>query len=192
MIEKLEQLTVDQFINLICGDSAVLVDNVDKISQEKVTAAIRNIVFEYRDIADPAGAKLYLSNMEELAKARISSAVFAICENLIGLNEHERVREVLIEYGINAKSMNNQRVTAEVKSRLERMKRTIKNIENEYRKENHETTDIRREFDAQTAAMMAHFKFHIDTSCMRACVYAHLVARYNREIKAQLVAIKGK
>lgn len=190
MIEKLEQLTIDQFINLICGDSAVLVDKVEKVPQEKVAAAIRNIVFEYRDIADPGGAKKYLSNIEELTKARISSAVFAMCENLIGLNEHERVREVLIEYGINAKSMNNQRVTAEVKSRLERTKRTIKNIENEYRNENHETTDIRREFDAQTAAMMAHFKFHIDTSCMRACVYAHLVARYNREIKAQLAAMK--
>ncbi len=115
-----------------------------------------------------------------------------MCQNLINLNEHARAREVLIEYGINAQNMKDQRVAAEVKSRLERAKSTIEKIENENRKDKSETINIRREFDSQTAAMMAYFKFQIDTSSMRASVYAHLVARHNREIKAQLAALKKK
>ncbi len=192
MIEKLEQLTIGQFVDLVCGDTSVLTSKREIVNEAVLVIAMRNIVFEYKEIVDNAGVKGYLSSVEELVKAKISVVVFQMCLNLVALSEHDRAREVLIEYGINANSMNDQRVTAEIKSRLERAKSTIAKIENENKKDTSESINIRREFDAQTAALMAHFKFQIDTSTMKATVYAHLVDRHNKEIKAQLAALKKK
>lgn len=192
MKETLNQLTIGQFIDLVCGDTTVLLGKHEIVSPNKVTIAMRNIVFEYKEIADLAGVKSYLSYIEELIKAKIAIVVFSMCKNLISLNELDRVREVLLEYGINAKTMTDQRVTAEVKSRLERAKSDVSKIENEKDDDMNEKVNIRRLFDEQTAALMAYFKFQIDTSTMRATVYAHLIARHNREIKAQLAAMKKK
>ena len=55
-----------------------------------------------------------------------------------------------------------------------------------------EREKIRAQFDAQTAAIMAHFKFQIDPATIKATLYANLVARHNREIKAQMAALKKK
>lgn len=192
MIEKLEQLTVEQFVDLICGNKNVLLGKHEVSGAAKLTEATRNIVLEYRMISDDAGAKAYLSNAEELVKAKIEVTIYTICCNLVKLGEHERVREVMIECGINAKTMTDQRVTAEVKSRLERARNSVKKIEKEAESDNVSLGDIRREFDAQTAQLTAYYKFQIDTATMKATVYAHLVARYNREIKAQLAAMKKK
>lgn len=88
--------------------------------------------------------------------------------------------------------MNDQRVTAEIKSRLERAKSTIEKIENESKKDKPGSINFRRVFDTQTAMLMAHFKFQIDTSTMKATVYAHLVDQHNREVKAMRAALKKK
>ncbi len=192
MIERLEQLTVCQFVDLICGDTSVLLGKREVINEAVLVVAMRNIVFEYKEIVDKAGISSYLSTIEELIKAKMSVAVFQMCQNLVSLNEHDRAREVLIEYGINANSMNDQRVTAEIKSRLERAKSTIEKIENESKKDKPGSINFRRVFDTQTAMLMAHFKFQIDTSTMKATVYAHLVDQHNREVKAMRAALQKK
>lgn len=190
MKETLEELTVCQFIELVCGNSSVLLDKHEFVSPNKLTIAMRNIVLEYREIADISGVKSYLSEIEELIKAKISVVIFAMCNNLVILKEHNRAREVMIEYGIKAESMTDLRVEAEVKSRLGRAKNTVSRIEKENQNETIETFNIRRAFDEQTAALMAYFKFQIDTSTMKATIYAHLIARHNKEIKAQKAAMK--
>lgn len=84
--------------------------------------------------------------------------------------------------------MTDQRVVAEVKSRLGRAKRDVAEIEQG--KEETPEVNIRREFDEQTAALIAYFKFQIDTETMKAPIYAHLVARYIRDLKVQKAALK--
>lgn len=192
MIERLEQLTVSQFVDLVCGDTSVLIGKREVVNEAVLVVAMRNIVFEYKEIVDKAGVSSYLSTIEELIKAKMSVVVFQMCRNLVSLNEHDRAREVLIEYGINANSMNDQRVTAEIKSRLERAKSTIEKIENESKKDKPGSINFRRVFDTQTAMLMAHFKFQIDTSTMKATVYAHLVDQHNREVKVMRAALKKK
>lgn len=192
MIERLEQLTVGQFVDLVCGDTSVLTSKREVANEAALIVAMRNIVFEYKEIVDKAGISSYLSTVEELVKAKMSIVVFQMCQNLVLLNEHDRAREVLVEYGINANSMNDQRVTAEIKSRLERAKSTIERIENESKNDKPGSINIRRIFDTQTAMLMAHFKFQIDTSTMKATVYAHLVDQHNREVKAMRAAFNKK
>lgn len=191
MIETLEQLTVAQFIELVCGNISVLAEKNEKISEEKATGIIHDIAFEYKQIADPAGAKSYISKAEELVKAKIEVALFSICNNLVRMNEYGRARDVINEYGIKATSMDDRRIAMEIKSRMERAEKTISRIEDENNRDR-ESLNIRRMFDEQTAALMAYFRFQIDITSMKATVYAHLIARHNREIKAKIAATKKR
>lgn len=191
MIETLEQLTVAQFIELVCGNINVLAEKNEKISEEKATGIIHNIAFEYKQIADPAGAKSYISKAEELVKAKIEVALFSICNNLVRMNEYGSARDVINEYGIKATSMDDRRIAMEIKSRMERAEKTISRIEDENNRDI-EPLNIRRMFDEQTAALMAYFRFQIDITSMKATVYAHLIARHNREIKAKIAAVKKR
>lgn len=190
MIERLDQLTIGQFIDLICGDSTVITGG-EEASGTQVAAAMRKIVLEYREIADPSGSKRFLGIIEDIAKSRITAEMFRICQTLVSLSQHARVREVLTEYGINAIAMTDERIEAEVASGFEKTRRTVEELEQEL-KDSPDQGDLRRDFDALTAILMAHFKFQIDTATMKATVYAHLVARQTAEIKAQIAASKKK
>lgn len=186
MIEHLRELTMAQYIDLACGDTSVLFTKREVVSPAKVSKVVRDIVFEYRTITNEAGAKSYISFTKDLIKAKSTTVLFTMCYNLVKIGEHERAREVMNVYGINASSMSDQRVTAEVTSRLERAKSTVAKLEKDKKTENIELSEMRSSFDTQTAALMAYFKFQIDISTMRASLYARLVARFNREAKAHL------
>lgn len=190
MKEKLEHLTISEFIDLVCGEVDVILSEHEIVGKDKKALITRNLIFEYKEIVDPSSAKQYLSMAEEMIKARLEMTLFTMCSNLVDLNEHERAREVMIVYGINAQNMNNQRVAAEVKSRLERAKSKVTELHEENETDTPTSEKIRKQFDEQTAALMAYFKFQIDTTSIKATVYAHLVARHNREIKAKRAALK--
>lgn len=192
MIERLEELTMGQFIDLICGKTNVLADKEDNITAVKSAIALRNIVMQYREIADPGGSKNYIATVDEYVKAKMSAVIFAMCDSMIKLDAYGNAREVLLEYGIRADRMDNKRLAAEIKSRLNKAKKTISEIENDNSADNVKASDIRAQFDKQTAAIMAYFKFQIDLDSMKATIFAHLVARYNREIKIQLASIQKK
>lgn len=192
MIETLDKLTVAQFVDLICGDTRVIVDDNEVVHPNRLTYVIRNIVIEFREIADVSGVRVYLADIEDLVKARSSVIMFTMCENLIALHANSNAREVLEEYGIDTSRMTDERVAAEIASRLARAKSVVEKIEAETADKDDGATNIRREFDEQTAALMAYFKFQIDETTMKATTYAHLIARHNKEIKTQLSALKKK
>lgn len=190
MKERLEQLTVARFVDLLCGETDVLVPKHEFVSERKKAEIARNIMIEYRQIADPAGLRRYLSDSEDMIKARNTVFLFELCHRLVLIHEFERVREILHEYGLNAGGMDDRRLEAEVVSRLERARLDVVRME-EVGRDHHgaDNDEIRRHFDEQTAALMAYFKFQIDPVSMGAAIYAHLVARYDRELKARLAAI---
>lgn len=191
MITKLEELTAAQFIDLVSGDKRVLLAGREIASEAKLSNAMTTIVFEYRTIVDESGVNSYLTQLRSLIKSKAQVVIFKMCQNLIEVNRYDNVREILDDCGINAGRMSEQRLKAEVKSRLERAKSDVKKFEKD-NEDIHDIKDIRKTFDEQTAAMMAHYKFQIDTSTMKATLYAHLVARFNREVKAQMEALKKK
>lgn len=189
MIERLDQLTMSRFIDLVCGDTGALTSKGEAADPAILSATARNIIFEYHSIVDEAGTKRYLLRLEDLLKGRIGIAALTICENLAALREYGRVREVLKEQGINTGGMSDKRVAAEVKSRLCRARRDVEKLEEESKPGGDDSGDPRSAFDALTAQLMAHFKFQIGIDSIKATVYAHLVARHNREINAQLAAM---
>lgn len=192
MIEKLEQLTLSQFVDLVCGDTSVLHDKHEIVSSDKLAVATRNIVLEYRAIADPGGTNSYFKHVEDWIKAKMNVIIFTMCNNLATLKQYDRAREVLVAYGLSASGWNDGRVDGTIQARLAQAQRELDDLETENEKLTAEREKIRAQFDAQTAAIMAHFKFQIDPATIKATLYANLVARHNREIKAQMAALKKK
>lgn len=190
MIEKLEQLTLSKFVDLVCGDTSVLLGAHEVGNTNQITVATRNIVFEYRTIADPGVTNSYFKHLADWIKAKISVIVFTICHNLLSLKQYDRVRDILGDYGLSASKWNDSRVEGTVKAKLSQAQRELDEMETENESAVAEREKIRSQFDTQTAALMAYFKFQIDPATIKATLYANLVARYNREIKAQMAVMK--
>lgn len=192
MKEKLNQLTLSQFIDLVCGDTGVLLDGHETEDADKLTIAMRNIVLEFRTIADPGGTATYLKRSEDWLKAKINVIVFTMCNNLATLGHHDKAREILVEYGLNASGWTDNRTSGIIQAKLAQWQRELNAIESETEKELADRENIRSQFDTQVAAIMAHFKFQIDPETIKAPLYANLAARYNKEVKAQIAAMKKK
>ena len=192
MKQKLEELTIGQFVDLICGDASVLLGRHEIASPQRQAAAIRDIVFEYREFSDRAGAQSYLSNIEELIRNKVRMSIFSECLELVRIRKYETARNIMEQLGIGVTKMSDERLTAEIKSQLARAKQAEARAKENSHDPDSDAAEIRRSFDEQTAALIAFFKFQIDTETMKATIYALLVARYNREIKAQLAAMNKK
>ncbi|MBD5364837.1 MAG: hypothetical protein HDR79_07845 [Bacteroides sp.] len=190
MKEKLEQLTLSQFVDLVCGDTTVLLSSNEAPDAERMVAITRDIVFEYKTIADPRGTNSYCKHVEQWIKAKISVIIFTMCSNLVSLNQHGRAREILSAYGMSASAWSDSRIDGIVQAKLAQSQRELDELERENEKTIGEREKIRARFDEQTAYLMAYFKFQIDPETIKATLYANLVARHNREVKAQLAAMK--
>lgn len=192
MKEKLEEITQSQFVDLVCGNTKVLLADGETAKGEELAIAARNIILEYRAIADPGGANGYFKHIEGWIKAKLSVIVYTMCHNLASMKEHERAREVLMEFGLSASKWTEARIEGTIQSKLEKAKRELSDMETESEKVEMEREMIRSRFDEQAASLMAHFKFQIEPDEIKATLYAHLVARYNREMKARMAAMKRK
>lgn len=192
MIDKLEKLTLSQFVDMVCGDTDVLLSRHEIANSNKIAIAVRDIVLEYREIADPGGVRSYLNRVEQWVKAKIDVIIFTMCLNLATFNQYDNVREILDSYGLSASGWNDGRVEGTVKAKLEQAKRELSTLEEENSNTEIERNNIRAQFDTQTAALMAYFRFQIDPATIKASIYANLVARHNREIKAQMAALNKK
>lgn len=192
MKERLEQLTLSEFVELLCGDTGVLLDRKESAKAEELAMATRNIVLEYRSIADSAGTGSFYKHAEDWVKSRINMIIFTMCSNLVSLDQYGRAREVLVDYGLPAAKWTNARVKGIIQAKLAQAQREVAELEAENEQMNAERENIRGQFDALTASLMAHFKFQIDPATIKASLYANLVARYNREIKAQMAALNKK
>lgn len=190
MKTRLDQLTTAEFIDLVCGNKDVLFSKHEMPSPYKLTIALRNIVMEYRSIADPGGNATYLQRVDAIIKSRLAVTVYSMCQNLVLLKRSDKAREVLIAAGLPAEGWNDKRIESEVHIQLQKGKRAFDEADKDDDSAEVEKENIRNAFNAMIAAMMAHFKFQIDVTSMMAPVFAHLVARYHTEIKAMKKAMK--
>lgn len=189
MKTTLDQLTVAEFLDALCGDIKVLLGKHEIVAPEKLREAFLAILFEYKSIADEAGMKGYLSQESNQYKSKGEVLMLKMCDNLIRLKQYDSVREILSEFGLKVDTFTDQRLANEVAGRLARSLAVI-NRQPEEKHSEDQLVDVRQEFNRQTAALMAHFKFQIDPATMKASIYAHLVHRHNEEIKAQMAALK--
>lgn len=192
MKTKLDQLTLEQFIDLTCGEVGVLLGAKEIPNPAKLATAMRNIVMEYRAIADPSGNSAYLRAVGDLVRSKLEIMLFTMCFNLATIGRHDLAKQVLADYGLNAAKWAESRVEGTITAKLEQAKRQMADLEKQSKQGDTSAEAIRRDFGGLVAALMAHFRFQIDPATIKASLFAHLVARHNHDIKAQLAAAKSK
>lgn len=192
MKTRLEDVTLAQFVNIACGDYSCLPDEGENPSLEELSQIAREILTEYREIASPGSSKIILINATEVAKERGRVTLFSMLNVMCETGEMERVREVYRAGKFGKADVSDDRLKADVKSRMNKAKAHLSELEKENEESEQSAEQIRKDFDAQTAAMMSHFKFQIDPNTMRANLYAHLCNQLDREIKAMQAAINKR
>lgn len=182
MKTRLDQLTAAEFIELMCGNRSVLLADGENADFNEVTIALRNILMEYRAIADPSGSAVYFRHADAVLGARFTVAVLAMCRLLARMGMHTKARDILVVAGLTAEAWDDRRLESEIHIRLQKGKRTMNELDGEEGESDRES--CRSAFGSLIAAMTAHFRFQIDATTMNADIFAYLVARYNSEVKA--------
>lgn len=190
MKTRLDQLMMSEFIELMCGDLSVLIPPHHVGNKEKAKEAAANIVYEYQMIVNKGQVSAEIVKTSEFHKAKAELIILSICQVMLKSHRANEAREILCKRGISHKD--DKKLAMLVRSKIVRLNRVVDDYNKEHDKGDKEKGDIRSHFERQTAAMMAHFKFQIDTDKMRASTYAYLLARMDKEVKAMLKAYKKK
>lgn len=192
MKKRLSQLTMKEYIELVCGDDSILLEGKNNVTPQQLSIIKRNIIFEYKQIADPPGIMSYLSDEDNRKKTTLEVLLFQMCDTLIRMNAFDDVKNILKNFGFRTTEMSENKLRETVKSRLNRalsmQKREI--IKNDEDSENLSPDDMRKVFDKQTTHLMTYFKFQINVCEIGATIYANMVNQYTREIKEKMTLLK--
>ena len=194
MITSLTKLTMRQYIELVCGDMSVLKGIAEIVSPAKLEETRKQLIFEYSQLSDNAGSKIFLNEHVSRVRAKAELTMLQCLNNALVLGAFDDVRSVLKEYGI-ARTMDDRQLVDEVKRLLARAKSNVKRSkeESEKGKDQQPTPDeIRTQFDRQAASLMTYFKFQIDLDKITASQFACMIDQAHRQINAQMAALSKK
>lgn len=186
MRTQLSQLTMSQYIDLLCGDYSVI-GSGNNLKKEIIR---RNIILEYQHICDRSSYTRFIRGTHNRGKARTRLSLYSLCKLFVDLGHIEKARNVMNIAGMRVERFNDERLKAEIDSQIARARKDLSDLEN-----NEEVADekeVRAFYDRQTAGMMSHFKFQIDPYTMKATLYASLVYQCQQELKAQREALNRK
>lgn len=177
MKTRLDQFTMAQYIDIVCGDRSHI-DCNDCREADKVALSL---IAEYNNIADPASSKARIIEGERLARTSARIYMARICRNIINVfGDYDAVKVILRDFGYNVGAYDNDRLLMKVDQIIrseeyerERIMNERKAIGNE---RNWNALELRASFDRQTAVMMSHFKMSIEYERISASIYANLVA----------------
>ena len=185
MIERLNQLSLYDFIELSCGDCSVLLSPDEDINEMELKKRSSDWIIEYKKITNPSGLKSVLVDREDMIKERARVLLFKVCISLIAIDAYEDVRETLALLSYDTKSMSDEQVKSKVeellRSALFEQKRSD-DMRSDEKKEKATPEQIRSSFDAEIAFLMTFFKMNIDVRNINAAVYANIVHQADVEI----------
>lgn len=185
MIERLNQLSLYDFIELSCGDCTVLLSPGEGISEVELKKRSSDLIIEYKRITNPSGLNSVLMDREDMVKERTRVLLFKLCVSLIAIGAYEDVRETLAMLSYDMKSMSDEQVKSKVeellRSALFEQKRSDE-IRSDNETEKATPEQIRSSFDAEIAFIMTFFKMNIDVRNINAAVYANIVHQAEIEV----------
>ncbi len=185
MIERLNQLSLYDFIELSCGDCTVLLSPREEISEVELKKRSSDLIIEYKRITNPSGLNSVLMDREDMVKERTRVLLFKLCVSLIAIGAYEDVRETLAMLSYDMKSMSDEQVKSKVeellRSALFEQKRSDE-IRSDNETEKATPEQIRSSFDAEIAFIMTFFKMNIDVRNINAAVYANIVHQAEIEV----------
>lgn len=185
MIERLDQITIAQFIDMTCGDCKMLGEG----TPEQLSEIRSRLMSEYRSIVDPAGVSAMLTKKESMAKIGGKIAMLRICENMLKMDCYDDVAETLRIYGAVPKS--NDAIGQQIFTMLNTAEYELKRCVDADNETPPPTEDeVRKGYASEIAGVMSYFKMPLDIYSVNAMVYANLIVQANRQIKAKMSAVK--
>lgn len=183
MITTLSRLNMYDFIELLCGNNQVLLEDGDNDSM--LENVVSELIYQYQCIVNPSGIESALLEKEEKIKIKYRITIAKILKALMSIDAVEDVIELLKEmgYSVNEREKISSKIDRMI-AEAEYMKKRIDDNSHTSGKKN--TTDVRASFDREIAFLMTYFKMNIDTRNITAGVYANMVHQADVEIKRKL------
>lgn len=184
MIDTLSRLSMFDFIELLCGNREVLIEEGDNESMLENVAS--ELIYQYQCIVNPSGVESEILYKEEKIKINYRITIAKILKALISINAVDDVVGLLSEMGITG--IEREKIPARIDRMIaeaEYMRKRIEDTSSADRKKN-TPDDVRASFDREIAFLMTYFKMNIDTRIITAGVYANMVHQADVEIKRKL------
>lgn len=185
MKSRLNEITLSQYIELLCGNYHVLLDEGEEYNETVFKEVARDMISSYRSIVDSTGMKVLLTEKEDSIKCKIKVSFLQICNMLVMLNEYKEVRSLLSLIDTDVSDIADEQLKDKV---LELLRYATFE---QHRNENAEDTtiskkvsseDIRAYYDAEIAFIMIYFKINIDMNSINTAVYANIVHQADMDI----------
>ena len=188
MIERLNQLSLAQFIELSCGDNSVLLGMDENVPEDTVKKLAFRLIAEYQTITNPSGMQAMLVTKDERLKLDARLFLLQICRALCMADGWQEVREVLGEIYPMDESKSDEQLQSDIDTRLREAEFQKKRMDAMTVAEIPVTDEnsIRSSFDSEIAFITTHFKMPIDVHAINAAVYANIVHRADLEIKLKM------
>lgn len=193
MIERLNQLSLSQFIELSCGDNSVLLESGGSITDALLKARASELMIEYKSIVNPSSMKALLNSKEEITKECVNILLLRICKALVALNAYDDVRDVLATLSIDLRKVPDEQIKSRVETMLHSalfLQKKNDEMRSSEKGENPTSDQIRSSFYAEIAFMMTYFKMNIDVHSINAAVYANIVHQADVDIRMKLTRNK--
>lgn len=193
MIERLNQLSLSQFIELSCGCNSVLLESGESIADALLKARASELMIEYKTIVNPSGIKALLVSKEEITKECVNILFLRICQALVALNAYDDVRDALAMLSVDLRTIPDEQVKLRVETMLHSalfLQKKNDEMRLSEKGENPTSDQIRSSFYAEIAFMMTYFKMNIDVHMINAAVYANIVHQADVDIRMKLMRNK--
>lgn len=180
MIDQLDKISLEKFIDLACGDIDVLLDHDEKASRVELAKTATKLLNQYKTISSPTRAKRDLIDAEEVNHLRMKERCARIMVMLCRLNRYDMAKEVLAELDVDiAKLDTDEKVLKKCEAILNdaqfELKRHNEQVAEEKKLHAKNNDDIRATWSSEIAWVMSVFKMGIDVHTISAAVYANLV-----------------
>lgn len=185
MIENISEISLKNFIELLCGNYSVLQQGEECLSLDLKKKA-SDLIFEYRKIVNPSGVESYLMDREEDVKIKSRLLALRMCKALLSLGDVDFVIQSMKDMGYGNISVEKVggKIDRHIAECLYMKKKHDDRLKNN---QNPRQQDIRESYDAEIAFIMTYFKMNIDVRTISAGIYAHMVRQADNEIKRKLI-----
>ena len=165
MIERLNQITLNDFIELSCGNYACLLSDCKSMSESTLKEIASKLLVEYRSIVNPSSMKAMIMDKEDMVKERAKLLSLRICQALVSLGFYDDVRQVLGQLNVDTQNMSDEQVISKIDyllhSAIFEQKRNEERRSEEHKGNKVTPEQIRSSFDAEIAFLMTFFKMSI-------------------------------
>lgn len=186
MIERLDQLTLAQFIDLACGNPWVLNPDKQAVEQEKLVSVCNRLLMEFRSIAMPEKAKMEMYSQEDKHKLLMKEKCTRVLILLCMQGHHEDAKEVLADLDVDTAPLDTpQKVEKKCRAMLNDALYEIERLEEESDEDVNEknSDEVRKAWYKEIAWVMSVFKMSIDVNTVNAAIYANLVQQAVQRMK---------